>query len=171
MFIVQWDKAQMPAVNTAEGYKQLNGPCNFWLASTDNVKGDLQWFRIKEVGYDPTNGWCTDTIRNVGQMVVPMPKDIPNGNYLFRTEVIDLSYAGQTNAADPTMGAQFYSDCIKYTLTGAQDPKPVTDGLVTLANAYNLSDKSLLLNLTADGKPPGGTYTVPGPVVHPQPTN
>ncbi|KAJ2834840.1 hypothetical protein GGI24_000205 [Coemansia furcata] len=165
MFIVAWDKN---ALNSTDGPK-LNGPCNHWMASTAAGTDNLKWFRIGEVGYSAEKGWCTDIIRKDGQLVVSMPNDLPVGEYIFRNEVIDLTYAGKTSGDNPTMGAQFYADCLKYSVTGGKNQKPVTTGLVSFPGAYLATDQGLLLNLTADGKPPGGKYTVPGPALHKQP--
>ncbi|KAJ2810046.1 hypothetical protein H4S07_002904 [Coemansia furcata] len=164
MFLVAWD---MNSLNSTEGPK-LNGPCNHWMASTAAGTDNLKWFRIGEFGYSADEGWCTDKIRREGQLVVSMPDDLLPGEYIFRTEVIDLTYAGKTNADDPTMGAQFYPNCLKYNYSGGKNPKEVTTGLVSFPGAYLATDQGLLLNLTADGKPPGGKYTVPGPALHNQ---
>ncbi|KAJ2756963.1 hypothetical protein GGH94_001394 [Coemansia aciculifera] len=164
MFIVTWDKAAIEA----SGKSKITGPCNHWLASTAAGTDNLKWFRIGEVGYSAESGWCTDIIRKDGQLVVSMPDDLPVGDYIFRSEVIDLTYAGKTSNDDPTMGAQFYADCLKYSVTGGKNQKMPTEGLVSLPGAYLATDKGLLLNLTADGKPPAGKYTVPGPALHQQ---
>ncbi|KAJ2036520.1 hypothetical protein GGI08_006691 [Coemansia sp. S2] len=164
MFIVTWDKEAIKASTSSK----INGPCNHWLASTAAGTDNLKWFRIGEVGYSAKDGWCTDIIRETGQIVVSMPDDLPVGEYIFRTEVIDLTYAGKTKDDDPTMGPQFYADCLKYSVTGGKNQKMPTEGLVSLPGAYLATDKGLLLNLTADGKPPGDKYTVPGPALHQQ---
>ncbi|KAJ2744056.1 hypothetical protein GGI20_003277 [Coemansia sp. BCRC 34301] len=167
MFIVTWDKDTTEAL-ASNGKGKITGPCNYWLASTAQGTDNLKWFRIGERGYTEADGWCTDFIRKNGRDTVSMPDDLPSGDYLFRAEVIDLTFAGKTNADDITMGPQFYPDCIKYTVTGGKDTKIPTDGLVSLADAYQLTDQGLLLNLTADGKPPGNKYKVPGPAIHNQ---
>ncbi|KAJ2686795.1 hypothetical protein IWW39_003382 [Coemansia spiralis] len=162
MFIVAWDKQAL-----TKG-PQIKGPCNHWLASTASGTDNLKWFRIGERGYTAEDGWCTDVIRRDGQLVVSMPDDLPVGEYIFRNEIIDLTYAGKTNADDPTMGAQFYADCLKYKVAGGKNQKMPTEGLVSLPGAYLATDKGLLVNLTAEGKPPGDKYTVPGPALHNQ---
>ncbi|KAJ2324997.1 hypothetical protein GGI00_005163 [Coemansia sp. RSA 2681] len=169
MFIVTWDKEDLALATN--GKTNITGPCNYWLASTAAGTDNLKWFRIGEKGYSEKDGWCTDIIKNTGQDVVSMPDDLPAGDYIFRAEVIDLTFAGKTYGDDPTMGPQFYPDCIKYTVTGGKNPREPTEGLVAIADAYQPTDQGLLLNLTAEGKPPGGKYTVPGPALHKQRKN
>ncbi|KAJ1998678.1 hypothetical protein GGI04_004897 [Coemansia thaxteri] len=166
MLLVKWDNSS--PVLASSGSANITGPCNFYMASTAAGTDKLSWFRIAEQGYETERGWCTDIIKTTGSLVVSIPDNLKGGDYLFRTEVIDLAYADKTATQDPSRGAQFYADCLKFNIPGNTNGIIPSTNLVSFPGAYKETDPSLVLTLGADGKPTGGKYTVPGPALYSQ---
>ncbi|KAJ2900223.1 hypothetical protein IWW38_000643 [Coemansia aciculifera] len=137
------------------------GPCMFYLGKVTPNPDDIKWFKIYELGYNKdTKKWCSEVARdNHGRMDIVIPKDIENGRYLLRTELLTLQ-----NAQKP-MGAQFYPNCVQIHITGANnkflDPPPE---YVSFPGVYQPNDTGILYNLRKDG---GMTYQIPGPPVYP----
>ncbi|KAJ2179196.1 hypothetical protein GGF45_002518, partial [Coemansia sp. RSA 551] len=61
-----------------------------------NGEGDV-WFKVYEEGWNKnTKKWCTNkVIDNNGKLDITIPKGIPDGDYLVRTELIALHQAKQ----------------------------------------------------------------------------
>lgn len=138
-----------------------HGPCTIYLAPLSSMpKGDV-WFKIYEKGFNKDNGlWCTDEVRNAhGVLSFTIPKDITDGKYLLRTEMIALHKARKLN------GAQFFPNCVQISVTGSNN-KFLTPGptRVSFPGAYKPRDKGILYNL---GKDKGQNYVMPGPPIYP----
>lgn len=167
MMVLKWD---MPDVKAAasNGKGNITGPCAVYMATMPDKGKGPEWFKIQETGYDAKAGWCTDKLRKDKNMVVSVPKNLAKGDYLIRTEVIDLTFADKTFAEDPSKGAQIYSDCMKTTIADSTGKVVPKDGLVKFPDAYTMNNPGLLVALDKDGKPPKGTYKYPGPSVFDQ---
>lgn len=86
-------------------------------------------------------------------MDVPISKDLADGDYLLRAEVIALHTAGSSG------GAQFYMTCYQISISGGTGTaKPST---VSFPGAYKASDPGILVNIHS--KLSG--YVVPGGAV------
>ncbi|KAJ2900225.1 hypothetical protein IWW38_000645 [Coemansia aciculifera] len=137
------------------------GPCMIYLGKVTPSPDDIQWFKIYELGFNKeTNLWCSDVARNNhGKVDVVIPKDLEDGNYLLRTELLALH-----KAAAP-MGAQFYPNCVQITITGSNNkfltPPPA---YVKFPGEYQPNGKGILYDIRTDK---GLTYVIPGPVVYP----
>ncbi|KXH66036.1 fungal specific transcription factor [Colletotrichum salicis] len=105
-------------------------------------------------GSGDDDNWGTKDLNTCcGKMDVPISKDIADGDYLLRAEVIAL------HAAGPSGGAQLYMTCFQLSvLGGTGTAKPAT---VSFPGAYKASDPGIAVNIHA--KLSG--YTVPGPAV------
>ncbi|KAJ2635105.1 hypothetical protein GGF44_003395, partial [Coemansia sp. RSA 1694] len=137
------------------------GPCMIYLGKVTANPDDIKWFKIYELGFvKESNKWCSDVARdNHGKVDVVIPKDLENGRYILRTELLALH-----KAADP-MGAQFYPNCVHIHITGSN--KKFLDSppeYVSFPGAYKPDDKGILYNHRTDK---GQNYVVPGPAVYP----
>ncbi|KAJ2068144.1 hypothetical protein GGI16_009579, partial [Coemansia sp. S142-1] len=93
------------------------GPCMIYLGKVEDNPDDIKWFKIYDLGFNKdTNKWCSDVARdNHGRVDVVIPKDIENGKYILRTELLALH-----KAMDP-WGAQFYPNCVQLDISGASN--------------------------------------------------
>ncbi|KAJ2784733.1 hypothetical protein H4R18_000948 [Coemansia javaensis] len=137
-----------------------SGPCIFYMSPLDRGGAGAVWFKTSEEGFDAAankgrDGWCTNkAINNFGNYKVPVPKNIPSGDYLLRTEFIAL------HQAENVGGAQLYPNCIVVSVaggTGTALPK-----LYDITKIYGPRDPGILFNRRDAGKKP---YVVPGPPV------
>ncbi|KAJ2810410.1 hypothetical protein H4S07_002685 [Coemansia furcata] len=137
------------------------GPCMIYLSKVLDNPDDMKWFKIYELGFNKdTNKWCSDVARdNHGRVDIVIPKDIEDGKYLLRTDLLAL------HDAAVRMGAQFYPNCVQLDITGSNnkflDPSPE---YVSFPGAYKPDDKGILYNRRVDK---GLTYVIPGPAVYP----
>ncbi|KAJ2900224.1 hypothetical protein IWW38_000644 [Coemansia aciculifera] len=137
------------------------GPCMIYLGKITPNPDDIQWFKIYHMGFNKdSNKWCSDVARdNHGKVDIVIPKDLEDGKYILRTELLALH-----KAALP-MGAQFYPNCVHIDITGSNNkfltPPPA---YVKFPGAYQSTDKGILYNWRTDK---GLTYEIPGPVVYP----
>lgn len=77
----------------------------------------------------------------IGENIISftIPKDTPNGDYLFRVEQVGLHVASSIN------GAQFYISCGQITVTGGGSGTP--GPLVAFPGAYSATDPGLLIDI------------------------
>ncbi|KAH9232373.1 carbohydrate-binding module family 1 protein [Colletotrichum gloeosporioides 23] len=138
------------------------GPVIVYLSKVDNAAstdGSSAWFKIFEDGWsaksgagsgDDDNWGVKDLNACCGKMDVPISKDLVDGDYLLRAEVIALHTAGSSG------GAQFYMTCYQISISGGTGTaKPST---VSFPGAYKASDPGILVNIHS--KLSG--YVVPG---------
>ncbi|KAF8598719.1 hypothetical protein BDV93DRAFT_526628 [Ceratobasidium sp. AG-I] len=143
-----------------------NGPCSSFNPS------NAKWFKIYEAGLDtsksPIQSWIDHKpwgkglwIQNKAMLEgswfhVTIPKDIANGEYLLKHDLISLH--GAHSAAE---GAQYYPSCIQIEVTNGGSSKPagipatqlytVNDGLVNIYEPYPAGIES---------------YKIPGPAIY-----
>ncbi|KAH7097341.1 glycosyl hydrolase family 61-domain-containing protein [Auriculariales sp. MPI-PUGE-AT-0066] len=112
------------------------------------------WFKIYEIAPSFASGaiaWPTD---NLTQVTFPIPKSLPNGQYLLRVEHIAL------HAASSVGGAQFYIGCAQVAVTGGGSGSP--SPTVAFPGAYKSDDPGILFQLYW---PVPTAYVMPGPAV------
>ncbi|KAJ1854625.1 hypothetical protein GGH12_004162 [Coemansia sp. RSA 1822] len=129
------------------------GPCLGYMAPLEsNGEGDV-WFKIYEEGWNKeTKKWCTNkVIDNDGKLDITIPKDIPDGDYLVRTELIALHQAKQTG------GAQLYPNCVVITVAGGT-ATALPKGYA-IPGIYKPEDKGILYDRASDPS----SYEIPGP--------
>ncbi|KAJ2731267.1 hypothetical protein IW152_004658 [Coemansia sp. BCRC 34962] len=137
------------------------GPCMIYLGKVEENPDDIKWFKIYELGFNKdTKKWCSDVARdNHGRVDVIIPKDIMDGKYLLRTELLAL------HKANIAWGAQFYPNCVQLDITGSSnkflDPPPE---FVSFPGAYQRNDPGILYDHRKDK---GLNYVIPGPEVYP----
>ncbi|KAF1964828.1 hypothetical protein BU23DRAFT_585385 [Bimuria novae-zelandiae CBS 107.79] len=128
----------------------------FTVQSSISHPGTLQFYmaRIFEQGPTIGAGGLTWPSQGKAQVSVPIPKNLPSGEYLFRVEHIALHSAGAAG------GAQFYISCaqVKVINGGNGSPGP----LVSFPGAYKATDPGIMLNIYY---PVPTSYTPPGPKV------
>ncbi|KAJ2896448.1 hypothetical protein GGI21_005047 [Coemansia aciculifera] len=137
------------------------GPCMIYLGKVTPNPDDIKWFKIYHLGFNKdTNKWCSDVARdNHGKVDIVIPKDLENGKYLLRTDLLAL------HDAAVNMGAQFYPNCVQIHIIGSNKKflTPPPD-YVKFPGAYQPNDKGILYNIRTDK---GLTYEIPGPAVYP----
>lgn len=145
-------------------------PCNGDCSQVK--KEELSFFKIHEVGLldyreghynngDDTGYWGTDTIFYGGGNTesVNIPKDLPNGNYVMRTEVTSVHNNG------PVSQRQLWPQAFNIAITGGNDNAPMPAG-VKGTEIYSSSDE--LLNYDLYDHPKGKTFAnAPGPALAP----
>lgn len=102
---------------------------------------------------DDDNWGTRDLNACCGRMDVPIPKDLPNGDYLLRAEALALHTAGQSG------GAQFYISCYQITVSGGGGS--ANYATVKFPGAYKGSDPGIQINIHAAVN----NYVAPGPAV------
>ncbi|KDN70379.1 putative fungal cellulose binding domain-containing protein [Colletotrichum sublineola] len=141
------------------------GPVIVYLSKVDNAAsadGSSPWFKIFQDGWGAKSGagsgdddfWGSKDLNTCcGKMNVPISKDLADGDYLLRAEVIAL------HAASPSGGAQLYMTCYQITVTGGTGTaSPAT---VSFPGAYKASDPGIGINIHAKLS----SYVVPGGAV------
>lgn len=129
-------------------------PCNDDCANVD--KTTLEFFKIHQsalIDYrsgryssgspqEQTGYWGTDAIfyDNNNAQSVTIPKEIPSGNYVLRTEVMSIHNNGAVK------NRQFWPQAFNIKVTGGDDSKQVPDGKKG-TELYNASDELLQWNL------------------------
>ncbi|KAJ2402960.1 hypothetical protein GGI23_000325 [Coemansia sp. RSA 2559] len=131
------------------------GPCMAYMAPLSSQGAGPVWFKIYEEGYDiQAKLWCTDKIINAwGIMNVVVPKNIPDGDYLVRAEVLALH---QTVVVGST---QFYPNCFVLTVRNGQGPSMPKGYLIP--GIYDYHDPGILYGRNGNLV----DYQVPGPPV------
>ena len=98
------------------GYK---GPCDAWMAKLDGSDvPEKGWFKIWEHVGEGSN-WCTNEMRTSnGVQKVPIPKEVPEGEYVVRLEIASLHEANRPK------GVQFYMGCAAVKVSGGTGSLP-----------------------------------------------
>lgn len=159
----EWPHPEGPAIAYLAS---CNGPCSSFNPS------NAKWFKIQEDGLDtskqPIQSWIDHKPWGQGLWIqnkimlegswahVTIPKDIADGEYLLKHDLISLH--GAHSAAE---GAQYYPSCIQIKITDGGSAKPagipatqlytVNDGLVNIYEPYPNGIKS---------------YKIPGPALY-----
>ncbi|KAJ2775610.1 hypothetical protein H4R18_005969 [Coemansia javaensis] len=131
-----------------------NGPCIFYMSQLEKGGTGAVWFKTSQEGYDEqAKKWCTNKVIDAyGNYRVPVPKNIPNGDYLVRTELIALHQATTVG------GAQFYPNCVVVTVSGGTGS--TLPELYDITKVYSPNDPGIKYDRgTVKVKP----YQVPGP--------
>ena len=94
------------------------GTLQFYMAKVPSGKTAANWdgsgnvwFKIFEEGPSISSAGLTWPSNGKAQVTVPIPKSLPDGEYLFRVEHIALHSAGSAG------GAQFYISCAQVKVT------------------------------------------------------
>ncbi|PKS10976.1 hypothetical protein jhhlp_002735 [Lomentospora prolificans] len=137
------------------------GPVMVYLSKVDDAQtadGSAEFFKIFQNGWKSAgavgdgDAWgVKDMNACCGKVDVPIPQDIPDGDYLLRAEVVALH----------AMPAQLYMTCYQITVEGGTGTA-VPAG-VKFPGAYSAADPGLTANIHAAMS----GYTVPGPAVIP----
>ncbi|KAJ1662822.1 hypothetical protein EV178_005519 [Coemansia sp. RSA 1646] len=150
----RWDHANNSVVLPVLPRSHL-GPCMVYMAPL-STKGDgNSWFKIYEDGYDTKmKKWCSiKLIDDWGILNVPIPKNIPNGDYLVRVEVLALHPRLVVGAT------QFYPNCFVITVSngaGSSLPKGYS-----IPGTYGYKDPGVYFARNQDPT----NYKIPGPPV------
>lgn len=140
-----------------------HGPLITYLASCNgdcaNVdKSTLKFFKIGATGViddsNPPGVWASDKmIDNNGTWTVTIPKDIANGNYVLRNEIIALHSAANKD------GAQNYPQCVNVKVTNGGSASPSgTKG----TSLYQADAPGILVDIYSKIK----NYVMPGPPMY-----
>lgn len=145
-------------------------PCNGDCAKVD--KTELEFFKIHEAGLidyregryssggpkESTGYWGTDAIfyGNNNKQSVTIPKSIPNGNYVLRTEVMSIHNNG------PIKDRQFWPQAFNIKVTGGSSSAKMPAGKKG-TELYKSSDE--LLNFDLYWHDAKKIPAVPGPKV------
>ncbi|CAI4213432.1 unnamed protein product [Parascedosporium putredinis] len=148
--------AKCPAIGGAH-----YGPVIVYLskvADAQTADGSADFFKIFQNGWtsagavgDNDNWGVKDMNACCGKVDVPIPADIPDGDYLLRAEVVALH----------AMPAQLYMTCYQITVSGGSGTA-VPAG-VKFPGAYSAADPGLTANIHGAIS----AYVVPGPAVIP----
>ncbi|KAJ2627345.1 hypothetical protein H4R22_004447 [Coemansia sp. RSA 1290] len=131
------------------------GPCTFYMAPLESAGDGPVWIKIYEKGWDKDKKkWCNnEIIDNDGKFDVTIPKNIPDGDYLIRTEMIALHQANKVG------GAQLYPNCVVITVTGGTGSTFPSGS--EIPGIYQPKDPGILYDRGDDPT----TYKIPGPNV------
>ncbi|KAF3911020.1 Endoglucanase-4 [Arthrobotrys entomopaga] len=144
------------------------GPIITWLAECGNSgcsnvnPAKLKWFKIEEAGLVPGSNtkWAPDILIQQGDTwKVKIPKNIKNGNYILRHEII---------AFHDLNGAQFYPICSNLKVTGGTGRTNPQGELIQ--QVYTMNEPSLKVSTKpgTGGVPPAiNSYKIPGRPVDP----
>lgn len=149
-----------------------------WLAPCDgdcaNVKKeDLSFFKIHQAGLidypagtrfteggdtADTGYWGTDDIfyKNGNTQTVTIPKDLPSGDYVLRTEVASVHNNGALSER------QFWPQALNIAIQNGNDNAAVPAG-IKATEIYSASDEQLTFDLYQHAA--GVTFEAPGPAV------
>lgn len=126
------------------------------VADAASADGSGDWFKVYQNSWSPTGGvgdndnWgVKDMNACCGRVDVPIPADLPSGDYLLRAEVVALH----------TQPAQLYMTCYQLTIEGSEGG--TLPAGVKFPGAYSGSDPGLTTNIHAQLS----GYTAPGPDV------
>jgi len=144
-------------------------PCNGDCANVEPTS--LEFFKIHEAGLidyragrysqgspqEQTGYWGTDAIfyDNNNQQTVKVP-NIPNGNYVLRTEVMSIHNNGDVK------NRQFWPQCANIKVTGGDDSVAIPAG-TPATQLYNANDALLQFDIYWHGA--GITAEAPGPAI------
>ena len=146
-------------------------PCNGDCANVN--KEELSFFKIHQAGLidypagtryaeggDTANTgyWGTDDIfyKNGNTQTVTIPKDLPSGNYVLRTEVASVHNNG------PVSERQFWPQALNIAIQNGNDNAEIPAG-IKATEIYSSSDPQLTFDLY--NHEAGVTFDAPGPAV------
>ncbi|KAL1743524.1 glycoside hydrolase family 61 protein [Schizophyllum fasciatum] len=114
-----------------------------------------KWFKVYEISAE-TDGGSTISWpgSNITTVTFDIPKALPSGEYLIRTEQIAL------HSASSFGGAQFYLSCAQVKVTGGGNGTP--GPLVSIPGVYDGNEPGIKINIYS---PVPKNYTQPGPAV------
>ncbi|KAJ1769081.1 hypothetical protein LPJ74_004315, partial [Coemansia sp. RSA 1843] len=151
---IRWDHANNTVSLPVLPRSHL-GPCMVYMAPLSSEGNGNVWFKIYEDGYDTNSkAWCSiKLIDSWGMLDVAIPKNIPNGDYLVRAEVLALH---QTRVIGDT---QFYPNCMVVTVSnGAASSLPKG---YSIPGIYGYNDPGIYFARSDNP----ANYVVPGPPV------
>ncbi|KAH7343174.1 glycosyl hydrolase family 61-domain-containing protein [Rhizoctonia solani] len=121
----------------------------------DASKGDF--FKVHQEGQEGKK-WYLERLMKLGTtMSVPIPKELEDGDYIMRHEIIALHLADQKG------GAEFYSSCFQLKVTGGTGTaKTTASETVRFPGAYSASDAGIYTPKVFDS---GFKYKFPGPAI------
>ncbi|KAJ2505511.1 hypothetical protein GGI11_006982 [Coemansia sp. RSA 2049] len=149
---LRWDHANNTVVLPVLP-RSHQGPCMVYMAALSTQGDNDAWFKIYEGGFDATQKkWCaTRLIDNWGILNVTVPRNIPSGDYLVRSEVLALH---------PTLvrgATQFYPNC--FIATVANGAAATLPRLYPIPGIYGYDDPGVYFSRAQDPT----SYTIPGP--------
>ncbi|KAL2788520.1 glycosyl hydrolase family 61-domain-containing protein [Aspergillus keveii] len=126
-------------------------------SAANQYEGDGDWFKIHEEGICDTekdiktDAWCT---WDKDRIEFTVPADLPDGEYLIRSEHIGVhgAHDGQ---------AEFYYACAQVKITGGGTGFPSTDATIQFPGGYKQDDPSFNFSVWGGMK----EYPMPGPPV------
>jgi len=140
------------------------GPVQTYMASCGGDCKDFtpssstKWFKISELGLKSDGKtWYQADMNNGASLSATIPSDLPNGDYLFRHEILALQNGMTKNLAE------FYPNCVQMKVTGGSNANANTipSPTATFPGAYTDTDAGILVNVYN----PGLKYVFPGPQV------
>jgi cellulase len=154
---------------TATWLAPCNGDCK------DVQKENLSFFKIHQAGLmdypagtryaqgggnEDTGYWGTDAIfyDNANTQTVTIPKDLPSGNYVLRTEVASVHNNGAVSER------QFWPQALNIAINNGNDNAKIPAG-IKATEIYSSSDKQLTFDLYQHTA--GETFDAPGPALAP----
>lgn len=131
-------------------------PCNGDCANVD--KSALKFSKIDAKGLiddsNPPGTWASDNlISDNNTWTVTIPKDIADGNYVLRNEIIAL------HSAENKDGVQNYPQCLNVKVTGGGNVRPAGTAGEQLCKD---TDPGVLVNIYT----PIDQYVIPGPPMY-----
>ncbi|CAE6355137.1 unnamed protein product [Rhizoctonia solani] len=140
------------------------GPLITWMAKVpagqtadkfDASKGDF--FKVHQEGQEGKK-WYLERLMKLGTtMSIPIPKELEDGDYIMRHEIIAL------HLADNKGGAEFYSSCFQLKVTGGTGTaKTTASETVRFPGAYDASNPGIYVPNVFNN---GFKYKFPGPAV------
>lgn len=144
------------------------GPIMTYMAACDGdcasftPSKSTKWFKISEEGLPSgdklgasSSLWAQAKTNDGSPVSVTIPSGLPDGNYLFRQEMVALQL-GQTSG-----GAEFYPNCIQMKVGKGGTAKVNAGPTTSFPGAYKASDPGILVDVYT----PAGPYKFPGPAV------
>ncbi|GAB1519518.1 glycoside hydrolase family 61 protein [Rhizoctonia solani] len=140
------------------------GPLITWMAKVpagqtadkfDASKGDF--FKVHQEGQEGKK-WYLERLMKLGTtMSIPIPKELEDGDYIMRHEIIAL------HLADNKGGAEFYTSCFQLKVTGGTGTaKTTASETVRFPGAYDASNPGIYVPKVFDN---GFKYKFPGPAI------
>ncbi|KAF4551324.1 putative glycosyl hydrolase family 61 protein 7 [Elsinoe fawcettii] len=142
---VTWDQWPDHPGPTLDYLAKCPGACN-QLKNADS----LEWFKIRESGLVGGTWEAAQLSKNGKKQSVTIPKNIANGEYVLRHEIIALHGAGSVG------GAQLYPQCVDIAITGGGSLSPSG---TTGNKLYTSDDPGILINIYNSLT----SYDIPGP--------
>jgi len=118
---------------------------------------NAQWFKVAQDGIGSNGKWAQASLMSGAFHSVQIPKNIPSGQYIFRSEIIAL------HLADKRGGVEFYGNCLQLNVKGGTGGANFLNGVTTakFPGAYKLDDKGIHVNVFNGNL----KYAFPGPAV------